>query len=120
MILKRSVSPSVMSHIKWVWDGAVNAKLARYGPVSIREPLAGPLGSEGDPRLDSYCESYGENVTSWTEWVLVGLIKTKVAKYGPVSIVPCPLGPLRRSYGESVISWTEWVLDGANRTKVAR
>ena len=44
MILKRSVSPSVISQIEWVWDGVVNAKVARYGPMSMGEPLAGLLG----------------------------------------------------------------------------
>ena len=40
----------MISQIEWVWDGVVIAKVARYGPMSMGEPL------------DSYGESYGESV----------------------------------------------------------
>ena len=33
-IVNRSDSQSVMLQIEWFWDGVVNAKVARYGPVS--------------------------------------------------------------------------------------
>ena len=33
-IVNRSDSQSVMLQIEWFWDGVVNAKVARYCPVS--------------------------------------------------------------------------------------